>query len=139
MFDVTSWSSLQRPLYFFLHFQEPQNHCAHPQQCYLVACTNPNPPPQYQCSPNYLLGILLEHCFYACITQLAYRNKIFGQCKNMQKTRKCSNPSTLLLQIYFSATNDSNLPVIPQEDITTILFLILAEPLSMGSEVNGCT
>ena len=34
-FDATSWSSLQRPLDFLLHFQEPQNCCTHKQQCYL--------------------------------------------------------------------------------------------------------
>src|ERR1700692_1936647 len=38
-FDATTWYSLQRPLDFLLHFQEPQNCCTHQQPCYLVACT----------------------------------------------------------------------------------------------------
>src|ERR1700733_957914 len=99
----------------------------------LVQSSNPNSTHQYQCSSNHLAGVLLEHCLYTCIIQLAYKNQISGQCRNMQNTRKGSNPSTLQLQLYFSTTNDSSLPIIPQEDITTIIFLILIEPLSMGS------
>src|SRR3984885_12945240 len=53
-FDATTWSSLQRPLDFLFHFQEPQNCSTHQQQCYLVACT------EFQSELPASIPVLLE-------------------------------------------------------------------------------